>query len=165
MTQIRTKRLLLRKAKHGDLGGIHAVYADPDAMAYWAWPPHEDVDQTADFLRGLINAEAPITYFVVEHEGEAIGTAGFWQGDEVGYILHRDLWGRGLGSELLDALIDFGFDRLKLKQITADVDPRNTASVQMLLRAGFVETGRAEKTLQVGDQWVDSLYFARSRPT
>ena len=165
MTELRTNRLLLRQARHEDLGGVHAVYADPVAMAYWSSLPHSDVDQTAGLLWGMINAAPPITYFVVEHEGEAIGTAGFWQGDEVGYILHRDFWRQGLGTELLQALIHFGFDTLKLGQITADVDPRNAGSIHMLLRAGFKETGRAKNTLQVGDSWVDSVYFTLPRPT
>lgn len=154
----------MRQGKIKDLGGLHAVFSDPAAMAYWSWLPFTEVEQTADFLWGLIKADPPITYFVVEHEGEAIGTAGFWQGDEVGYVLHRDVWGQGLGTELLQALIRFGFDTLKLQQITADVDPRNAASIHMLQRAGFVETGRAEKTLQLGDQWADSVYFALPRP-
>ena len=55
MTMLRTKRLVLRKAKQADLGGLHAVYADPEAMAYWSSLPHETTDQTEGFLWGLIS--------------------------------------------------------------------------------------------------------------
>jgi ribosomal protein S18 acetylase RimI-like enzyme len=48
--------------------------------------------------------------------------------------------------------------------ITADVDPRNVASLRLLARLGFEETGRAARTCQVGDEWQDSVYLALRRP-
>jgi RimJ/RimL family protein N-acetyltransferase len=43
------------------------------------------------------------------------------------------------------------------------VDPRNAASIALLTRLGFRETGRAERTLLWRDEWCDSTYFALSR--
>jgi RimJ/RimL family protein N-acetyltransferase len=57
----------------------------------------------------------------------------------VAFIAHR----RKLGSSAL----------------TADVDPRNLSSIRLLERHGFVETGRANGTWQVGDELCDSVYF------
>ncbi|MFO1088248.1 MAG: GNAT family protein [Hyphomicrobiales bacterium] len=35
--------------------------------------------------------------------------------------------------------------------------PRNTASLRVLAKAGFVETGRAARTIKIGDEWCDSV--------
>ena len=45
--------------------------------------------------------------------------------------------------------------------VGAEVDPRNTASLRLLTRLGFVETGRAERTMQWRDEWCDSIYLRR----
>jgi RimJ/RimL family protein N-acetyltransferase len=44
-------------------------------------------------------------------------------------------------SETLNALILYFFDVLNCRQLTADADPRNTASVATLEAAGFDKTG------------------------
>jgi RimJ/RimL family protein N-acetyltransferase len=50
-----------------------------------------------------------------------------------------------------------------LAELTADTDPRSAASIRLLTRLGFVETGRAARTLLWGDEWCDSVYFAVTR--
>ena len=67
-------------------------------------------------------------------------------------------WGRGLASEAVRAIIDRAFAR-GLASIKADVDPRNKKSLRLLRKLGFVEIGAAERTLRVGEEWVDSIYF------
>lgn len=160
MTRIETDRLLLRPAEMSDVGDLFAVYSDPDAMRYWDTLPHRDETVTAAFVRRLILPEGvQLRYFVIEHDGRAVGTGGFWRHCEVGYILHPRLWGQGMGGELLGALIDFGFGACGMDRVTAEVDPGNAASIAMLTRAGFAETGRAARTLELAGTWYDSVYF------
>lgn len=165
MTALVTSRLTLRRARPSDLDDLHAVLSDPAAMRYWSTPPHTDVAQTREFLDGMI-AAAPGDGddFVVEHQGRVIGKAGFWRIPEVGYILHPAFWGSGLGREALTAVIGHAFATLGLAEIAADVDPRNAASLALLTRLGFRETGRATRTIKVGDEWCDSVYLALRRP-
>ena len=72
--------------------------------------------------------------------------AGAWNPPEVGFLLHPDHWG-GLCPEAMATLIPLLFARHEVPALTADVDPRNTASLRLLDRLGFRETGRAERTL------------------
>ncbi len=97
--------------------------------------------------------------FAIEYQGRMNGKAGFWQMPEVGYLLHPDFWGQGLGSEALRALIKYGFGDRQLKRITADVDPDNGASLAMLGKLGFVETCRVSNTIEIGGTWFDSVYL------
>jgi RimJ/RimL family protein N-acetyltransferase len=164
MDVLATPRLVLRRARITDLSAMHAVLSNPQAMRYWATPPHETLDQTQAWIEAMIAADpAESDDFIVEHEGRAIGKAGLWRVPEIGFILSPDMWGRGFATEALAAIISRVFARFAMDAITADVDPRNAASLRVLEKAGFVETGRAPRTLQVGGEWCDSVYLKRWR--
>ncbi|NOK20798.1 GNAT family N-acetyltransferase [Corallococcus carmarthensis] len=60
---------------------------------------------------------------------------------EVGYMVARALWGQGVMSGILPALIRFGFEHLNLHRIEGMVNVRNTASQRALTRAGFQQEG------------------------
>jgi RimJ/RimL family protein N-acetyltransferase len=164
-TVIRTPRLVLRRVRpEEDFAGMHAVLSDPDAMAYWATPPHDSEDQTREWLAAM--AETPVHEgddLIIEYQGRVVGKAGFYRFPDIGYILAPDLWGQGLVAEALAPIIARAFEVAGLERITADVDPRNHASIRLLEKLGFVETHRAERTWLIAGAWCDSVYFALSR--
>lgn len=165
MDAIRTDRLILRHATSDDVAEMHAVLSSPAAMRYWSTPPHRTVRQTRDWLRSMIDAaSADSMDFVLEHEGKVIGKAGCWRLPEIGFILHPDHWGKGLAHEALTAIIARLFEHIPIPEITADVDPRNSACLTLLKRLGFNQTGNALRTWLVGDEWCDSIYLALPRP-
>lgn len=162
MTVLNTARLTLRPARPDDLAAMHGIFADPRAMRYWSHPEHETLAQSETALAHLI---ATPTEFILERQGVVIGKAGAWREWELGYILQPDHWGQGLMTEALHAVIDHLFSQPQVSALTAELDPRNVASLGVLTKLGFVETGRAERTLQWRDEWCDSLYLALPRPT
>ena len=157
--EIRTERLLLRRARWSDLESIHRLLSDPRAMRYWSSPPHTDIGQTEKWLASMIDAD-PLKSddFIVTLEGQVIGKLGAWLLPEIGYLLDPDHWGRGYAREGLSAFIARRRG-LGSPELTADVDPRNGGSLKLLERLGFAETGRAAGTWQVGDELCDSVYL------
>ena len=138
---------------------------DPRAMRYWSTPPHADLDETRAWVTSMVEASAAESDdYVIELDGQAIGKAGCWRVPEIGYILHPDHWGKGYACEAMTAVIAHIFATRDVDRIIADVDPRNAASIGLLLRLGFAETHRAKGTWQVGDELCDSVYFALPRP-
>ncbi len=165
MTEIVTPRLRLRRARADDLAAVHAILSHPEAMRFWSTPPHGDLAQTRAWLADMTDANPALSDdFVIERDGAVIGKAGCWRLPEIGYILHPDHWGQGLAHEALTAAIAHVFATFPIDAIEADVDPRNTRSLGLLRRLGFVETGRAERTIQVAGEWCDSVYLSLSRP-
>lgn len=164
-TVIRTPRLVLRRVRpEEDFAGMHALLSDPVAMAYWSTPPHESEDQTRAWLAAMAEtAPHEGDDFIIEYQGRRVGKAGFYRFPDIGYILAPDLWGQGLVAEALAPIIARVFERGALERITADVDPRNTASIRLLEKLGFAETHRAERTWLIAGAWCDSVYFALSR--
>lgn len=161
---IRTARLVLRRAVWEDLEAVHRVMSDPRAMRYWSRPEHETLEETRHWLGFLVDQAPDSRDWLVEKDGEVIGKAGAWQLPEVGFILHPDHWGQGLAHEAMTAVIaDLEVEFPALPALTAEVDPRNAASLRLLDRLGFRETHRAERTLLWRDEWCDSIYLARPR--
>ena len=162
--EIVTARLRLRRAEMDDLAAIHAVLSDAQAMHYWSTPPHATLEQSRVWLASMVAAPpSESDDFLIEHQGRVIGKAGCWRMPEIGFILHPDFWGKGLAREAVGAAIEHVFAALPVEAIIADVDPRNVASLRLLTRLGFVETGRAVGTMQVGEEWCDSVYLSRRR--
>lgn len=164
MTELRTPRLLLRRARASDLDDLHAVLSDPRAMRHWSTGPHPDLDTTRRWLEAMMASSPEQSEdFVIELEGSVVGKAGFFRLPELGFILHPDLWGRGYAFEAASAVVAHVLATRALDELTADVDPNNMASRRLLQRLGFVETGRAERTYCIDGVWADSIYLRRRR--
>jgi RimJ/RimL family protein N-acetyltransferase len=165
MDEILTPRLRLRRARPEDAGPLFEVFADPRAMRYWSTPPHSGIEDTRRFVQTMIDAPRETSDdFVIELGGRVVGKAGCWRLPEVGYILHPDLWGRGLAHEAMQAVIGRMFRAWRLPALTANVDPRNQRSLALLARLGFRETRRAKGDYRVGEEWLDSVYLELARP-
>lgn len=160
---IRTARLTLRPATDDDLAALHAILSNPLATRWWSTPPHVSLDQSRDWLARMIAGNATGLDLIIERDGRVIGKAGFYAPPEIGYILHPDHWGQGLAREAAEAVVDRLFATTDHAEATADVDPDNTASIRLLEVLGFRRSGFAERTLNVGGEWKDSLYYALSR--
>ena len=157
--EIRTERLVLRRARMSDTAAMHRIMSDPVAMRYWSTPPHAHVEETAKWLASMHEDDpSERDDFIVTLDGTVIGKLGAWRLPEFGFLIDPGHWGKGIASE---AMVGFIERRRSLgsAELKADVDPRNAASLRLLKRHGFVETGRAAGTWQVGDELCDSVYL------
>jgi RimJ/RimL family protein N-acetyltransferase len=138
---------------------MHAILSDAHAMRFWSTLPHDSLAQTEEWIAAMVAADAALSDdFIVECEGRVIGKLGAWRLPEIGYLLSPSVWGRGYASEALAAFIAHR-RRSGGTELTADTDPRNEASIRLLRRHGFHETGRAARTWLIGGQWYDSIYW------
>lgn len=162
--EIRTERLLLRRPHMGDLDAMFEIMSSPAAMRYWSTLPHASRDVTRPWLERMVARNAAGGEdFLIEREGRIIGNVGAGRLPDFGFIIHPDHWGRGFATEAATAFIDHAFRNTAATELLADVDPRNSASLRVLDRLGFVETGRAQRTFLLGDEWCDSIYLALAR--
>jgi RimJ/RimL family protein N-acetyltransferase len=163
-----TERLILRHAVPDDLAALHAILSNPAAMQYWSTLPHVELAETKIWLDHMLAETGKRENYIValrDKPALAIGKAGCWNAGEVGVLFAPSAWGHGYAAEALRAILPREFARdPNLMQIMADVDPRNAASINLLKKLGFTVTGRADRTLKLGDVWCDSLYLALPRP-
>jgi RimJ/RimL family protein N-acetyltransferase len=132
-------------------------------MRFWSTEAHRDLAETEGYLASMVGEAHRGLDFMLEMHGRIIGKAGAWNPPEIGFLLSRDYWGRGLMEEALRAIIPHLFAVTELPQLTADADPRNEASLRLLTKVGFQETGRAERTFFTHGEWTDSVYLTCPR--
>ena len=157
--ELRTERLILRRALPEDVEAMHRIMSDPVAMRYWSTPPHVERDETASWLASMIEDNpSERDDFIVTLDGAVLGKLGAWRLPEIGFLIDPNHWGQGIASEAMVAFIDRR-RAIGSTELTADVDPRNQGSLRLLERHGFIETGRAAGTWQVGDELCDSVYL------
>jgi len=138
---------------------MHRIMSNPVAMRYWSTPPHTDMDQTERWMASMVEDDPFVRDdFIVTLGGVLIGKLGAWRLPEIGFLLDPAHWGHGYAREALAAYVERRRS-LGSTELTADVDPRNIASLKLLERCGFVETHRAAGTWQVGDELCDSVYL------
>ncbi len=151
-----TARLRLRPRTVDDADALFATFADPDLMRWWSHGPHASVAETRDRFTSTDDGDWR-AWAITLNEDTAIGfvAAGAKRDGrvfEIGYMLARNYWGRGIASEAIAAVIDYLFDVEHARRVYADTDPDNAASIQLLERLGFQREGilRAEWETHIG---------------
>lgn len=76
-------------------------------------------------------------------------------------MFERDFCGKGIGSKIILAVMEFGFEILGLKRIELEVFDFNERAYRAYRRAGLVETGRLAGAHQDGDGAHDIIVLAK----
>ena len=88
------------------------------------------------FLKELTAADG-----VYENEsGKLIGKAGFKEGSsplEVGYLLDSNVWGRGIATEVVSALVHYAKEELGITELAARIHHDNIASRRVAEKCGI----------------------------
>jgi [ribosomal protein S5]-alanine N-acetyltransferase len=118
------------------------------------------------FLSMFAN-DNPTRVFAIEINGQTVGSIGiFPQADiqcknaEMGYWLAEPFWGKGIVTEAIKRMVNFGFDTFDINRIYARPFGSNKASQKVLEKAGFQLEARFEKTLFKNDVYEDELVYA-----
>lgn len=147
---LRTERLRFTEFRADDADAVHALFSDAEAMRYWSREPMTGPHEAAQLIDEIAALRADDTLYqwaLRLDDGRLVGTVTLHAFSlvnrrcEIGYMLSRPLWGRGLMHEALDALIGHVFAHTGLARIGADVDPRNHRSIALLHRLGFRDEG------------------------
>jgi ribosomal-protein-alanine N-acetyltransferase len=148
---IETDRLVLRKIRLEDVDDVFEYTSDPEVARHTSWPLHDSRETSAGFVASLVEdyAKGELAPWGVELKAERklLGTCGFlsWRiphgRAEVGYAMNRAYWGRGLMTEAVRALVDYGFERMALHRIEALCDVDNVGSYRVMEKAGMAFEG------------------------
>ncbi len=169
-----TERLVLRELVAEDADVLFPILSDPIAMRYWATVPHRSIQDTARLIeeaRGAFRNRTGVEWAItLRGNDRAIGKLchHHWlhnhRRSQLGYILRRDLWKQGLMNEALRAIIDYGFAKMNLHSIEAQLDPRNAGSARTLELLGFVREGHLKENFILDGELCDTWIYSLLRP-
>ncbi|HEX8902219.1 GNAT family protein [Vitreimonas sp.] len=137
--------VVLRALEVADAQALFAAHGDAATHKYWSGPAHKSVEETAAYIKETLDIPGAQVWAITENGGEACGRIALFvlrEGvGEIGVIMRPDAAGRGLASAALNLVVAYGFEKLGLHRVAADVDPDNDASLNLFLRNGFEREG------------------------
>ncbi len=172
-----TERLHLRGLRVADASDVLVFRGDPIVQRFDD-PPISTIAEAEAFIEELLAAagRAEILHWAITHAGvdRVVGLVTLQQLDhngdrhhrraEVGYGIAHALWGRGIGSEAVRAVVDYGFDTLGLNRIYARTIADNNESVRLLERLGFIREGtQRQHSLEDDGRFHDSAVYGLLR--
>jgi [ribosomal protein S5]-alanine N-acetyltransferase len=171
--RIETPRLVLRDVVETDVDGFHAYMADPAYIRYLPLDPMDWADVQALVDRVLLR-QAPgprERYFLAVDDrasGRLIGEAIFKRLSEVegeiGWGVAGPYQGRGIATEIGQALLRFGFESLRLHRLIARCEVGNVASERVMAKLGMSREGvLREHIFARGRWWSSALWSVLSR--
>ncbi len=142
----KTPRLTFRRFELADHEALSIIAAKPEVIKYVG---EGEPASSEEALRWITNSRNNIEKYgygtgavILNETSELIGWAGMARpqsgGEEIIYGLDQAHWGKGLGTELLEALIRWVKDELKLSELRATAHAQNKVSIRMLLKQGFI---------------------------
>lgn len=168
---LETERLILRPYRLADASSVHHYGSDPEVCRYTDFGPNT-WDETLGFLQHATdpaqpNVDCAITLRdadeVVGGVGARIKPQGVY---ELGWVLRRDLWGRGIATEAARALTDHLLGLPGTTLILARCRPENLASARVMEKLGLTFIDLIKDDYEVRGSLVDSrLYACAAKPS
>ena len=151
--RIETPRLILRPWRETDLEDFFEYASVPDVGEMAGWKHHRFIEESKMILDSFIGHKKTFALELKE-SGKVIGSLGLEEmdpdplegerlGREIGYVLSKDYWGRGLMPEAVQAVIDYCFDVLHLDYLTCGHFTRNDRSRRVIEKTGFTFFGES----------------------
>lgn len=146
MKTLETERLVLRPFRETDYEAVHAYASVVENTQYMFWGPNDEADTRAFILQAIEQSkEIPCKNYhfaaVLKSSNRLIGACNISvlgnDQAEVGWILHRDYWRQGFGTEMGKRIVEFGFKELGLHRIIARCDTENHGSYRVMERIGM----------------------------
>ncbi len=146
---LQTARLILRKPREDDAPLIFRTYGqDAEVTRYLMWRPHTHVQDAQTAIQRFVSGWTSETRFcwliVTRDADELVGSIAARKdenGVNLGYLLARSHWGRGLMTEAVAAIVRWAFSDPSIFRVWAVCDVENRASARVLEKAGFLCEG------------------------
>jgi RimJ/RimL family protein N-acetyltransferase len=145
---LETKRMLLRRQIIEDLDDLWALYCNPEITKYIPDAPRSR-EEAQEELEWHMNGhprfpELGLWATIHKETEKFIGRCGLlpWTIDgqqevEIAYTIAQEYWGQGLATEAAQAILRYGFERLKLPRLISLIDSENIASQKVAEKIGM----------------------------
>lgn len=157
---LKTERLVLREWKESDLQDFFEYCSVEGVGEMAGWAHHENIEKSKQILDLFIKEKKT---FCIELEGKAIGSVGIekynekefpeydnLKGREVGFVLSKDYWGRGIMPEAVKGVLAYCFETLGCDFVACGHFEWNGQSRRVQEKCGFHYVKTIDYTTRMG---------------
>lgn len=165
-----TGRSVLRQLRPTDCKEIMGLRSDERILQFLVISKCNNLFEANQFIEkintGIKNNEW--IYWGITEKGAdtLIGTICLWNISkenfraEIGYVLHPDFHRKGIMSKAIDAVMDYGFNKMNLHSVEAHVHPDNKASIKLLETKGFMKEAHFKENVFFEGKFLDTVIYS-----
>ena len=156
---LETERFFLRKLSLDDTSDMYEYSKSEEITKHLTWSPHHNKAYTFDYLNYLQNRYKTGDFYdwaiECKDSGKMIGTCGFTRflfrhnAAEIGYVLNKEYHGKGIATEVVGRIIQYGFENLALERIEGKFMIENEASRRVMEKNGMIFEGINRKSMLI----------------
>lgn len=140
------ERVSLKQLTGQDVKYFYEWASDPEVAQSMTWEAHTSLIEAERFLKEIAGSHPWFKAICVD--GIPRGSITLTQGKgnssckaELGYVVAKEYWNKGIATAAIKQAIKIGFNDLKIQRIEALVDPDNASSQRVLIKAGMTCEG------------------------
>ncbi len=166
---LETERLILRPITVGDAEDMFEYASDPTVTENLTWVTHKSLDETKGAIMNYFLKKGKNQFesyaVILKEENKMIGTCDFMHHNkvanmcEIGYAFNKSYWGHGYATEATKRLIRFGFEVLRLDQVTISHAKLNPGSKRVVEKCGFTLLNETLDYFPLKDKKVETLNY------
>ena len=167
---LESDRLLLRQITNDDVSEIFELRSSAETMKYIPRPlvtNHEEALTHIKMIQDKIEKNEGINWAItLKGNDKFIGIIGHYRirwehyRSEIGYMLLPEYRGKGIITEAIQLMVDYGFNQMKMHSLEAIIDPANTASARVLEKNGFVKEAHLKENEFFDGKFLDTVIYS-----
>ena len=148
--RLESDRLILKEWKLSDLDDFYEYCRVPGVGEMAGWVHHPNIEESRKRLQHFIDEKHTFA-IVFKENNKVIGSIGLdkygsedklteftnYQGREIGYVLSKDYWGKGIMPEAVHTVINFLFNELDFDFLLCGHFDNNPRSRRVQEKLGF----------------------------
>jgi ribosomal-protein-alanine N-acetyltransferase len=168
---LETERLLLRRVDKNDVNEIFELRSNVETMKYIPRPIVKSIEEALEHIGNIdekIEANEGINWAItLKEDSILIGIIGHYRikpehfRAEIGYMLLPEYNGKGIISEAVNEVVNYGFNTLNLHSIEAIISPENLASEKVLQKSGFVKEAHFKENEYFEGRFIDTVIYSK----
>ncbi len=167
---LETERLLLRRLNIDDINEVLLLRGNPEVMKYVPRPlikTNEEALAHIALIEDKIENNIGINWAItLKGNPKMIGIMGHYKiqpenyRSEIGYMILPEYNGKGIVTEAVKIVVQYGFEQLQLHSIEAVIDPENIASDKVLQKNGFVKEAHILENDFYDGKFLDTVIYS-----
>jgi ribosomal-protein-alanine N-acetyltransferase len=170
---LKSGRLLLRNFHDADIENVFTGLSHPDVIRYYgvSYQTLEETKVQMQFFADLLKNETGIWWAVCSLDNKTFYGAGGLNSlskkdrkVEIGFWLLKDHWRKGIMTEALPLILNYGFNELGLHRIEGIVETGNVICKKAIEKLGFVFEGTMKDCEVKNGRFISLDIYARFKP-